>query len=239
MKHRRITAVGVALFSVGAGLLTAGPASAAQVKTHVVVELNGSSVTSISMNVGDPDVTLMTHMDGKCLSAVEHAQNKSFGIAPSDDNSAVATLAPSLGYSGLECTSPPQSWTVHAVANGDATLRFDPVVTDNGSGLQKQMAGTSVQVHVGQGGIPNPPGHENPAAPAVTNAHVPHGSALADTCKAHYSGAKNWHGRLIKDVAHWARDNGYNKTKDTYSDIAWSNLVTGYVDSLCNSPATT
>ena len=170
---------------------------------------------------------------------VEHAQNKSFGIAPSDDNSAVATLAPSLGYSGLECTSPAQSWTVHAVANGDATLRFDTVVTDNGGGLQNQMAGTSVQVHVGEGGIPNPPGSTNPAAPAVANAHVPHGSAWADTCKAHYSGAKNWHGLLIKAVAHWARDNGYNKTKDTYSDTAWSILAIGFVDSLCNSSPTT
>lgn len=239
MNHPRAAVMGLALAAVSTGVLTAVPAAASQVKTHVVVELNGTSVSSISMNVGDPDVTLTTHMDGKCLSAVEHAQNKTFGIAPSDDNSAVATLAPSLGYSGLSCESQPQSWTVHAVANGDATLRFDPVVTDNGSGLQNQMAGTSVQVHVGQGGIPNPPGSTNPAAPAVANAHVPHGSPQAATCQAHYSGAKNWHGRLIKDVAHWARDNGYNKTKDTYSDTAWSALVIGYVDSVCNAPAVT
>lgn len=238
MNHPRVAAVGLALAALTTSVLTALPAAAGQVKTHVVVELDGTSVSAITMTAGDT-VTLLTHMDGRCLKAVEHAQNKSFGIAPSDDNSAVATLAPSLGYSGLECDSPAQSWTVHAVTNGDATLRFDPVVSDNVNGLQNQMAGTSVQVHVGQGGIPDPSGHANPAAPAVANAHVPHGSTLAGTCKDHYSGARNWHGRLIKDVAHWARVNGYNKTKDTYSDIAWSNLVTGYVDSVCNAPATT
>lgn len=239
MNHHRLAAVGVAATALAAGLLGAGTASAAQVKTHVVVDLNGSPVSSISFNtVSDPPITLTTTMDGHCLSAFEHANNKTFGIAPSIDAPAVASVSPTLGYSGLTCTSLPQTWTVTPLAVGDSTLHFDPVVTDNSNGLQNQMAGASVQVHVGTGGIVNPPGFANPAAPAVANAHVPHGSTLADTCKnVHYAGAKNWHGLLIKDVAHWARDNGYNKTKNNYSQTDWDNLVTGFVDTLCNTPA--
>lgn len=239
MRQHRLAATGAAVTALAAGLLAAGPANAAQVKTHVIVELNGSPVSSVSLNVGDPDITLTTQMDDHCLSAFEHANNKTFGIAPSVDAASVATLGPALGYSGLTCSSPAQTWTVHAVANGDTTLHFDPVVTDNGNGLQNQMAGASVQVHVGTGGIVNPPGHERPAAPAVANAHVPHGSTLATTCQnTHFAGAKNWHGQLIKDVAHWARDNGYNKTKNTYADDVWITMVTSYVDSLCNSAPT-
>jgi len=238
--NRHFAASAGALAAVASVVLLAQPASAAKVKTHVVVELNGSPVSSISMNVGDPDITLTTHMDGNCLSAFEHANNKTFGIAPSDDAPSVATLAPSLGYSGLTCNSADQSWTVHAVANGDATLHWLPVVTDNGNGLQNQMGGASVTVHVGSGGIVNPPGHGRPAAPAVANAHVPHGSAWADKCQAHYSGAKNWHGRLIKDIAHWARDEHLNKTKDSYAtDDLWAAFVEAHVDALCNSAPTT
>jgi hypothetical protein len=243
MKRHRSVAISMVIAAAGAGLLVAAPASAAQIKTHIIVDLNGSPVSSISMTVGGADVTLTTHMDGKCLSAFAHANDKTFGIAPSVDAPSVATLAPSLGYPGLTCESTSQSWNVHAVGNGDTTLRFAPVAnnngTDNGTGLQKQMAGASVQVHVGTGGVDNPPGHGLPAAPAVTNSHVPKGSALADACKAHYSDAKNWHGLLIKEIAKWARDNHYNRLKHTYSEAAWMTLVTTKVDSVCNSAPTT
>lgn len=223
----------VAVAAVMAVTLGVMPASAAKVKTHLIVELTGAPVTDVSLDVGDPDVTLTTHLDDNCLSAFEHANDKTYGVAVKVDATSVATAAPGTGYSGQDCNSV-QSWTIHAVANGDTTVYFDPVVTDNGQGLQNQMAGARVQVHVGTGGIVNPPGFELPAAPAIANAHVPHGSDLAGQCKDAYDGAKNWHGLLIHDVAKWARDNHYNRLKHTFTPNDWNTLVITEVDSLCS-----
>ena len=242
--NRRLATFGLSCVATASMALVAEPASAAQVKTHVVVEKVGTAVSSLNLTVGDV-VQLTTHMDGKCLSAVAHAKDKSFGIAPSVDAPSVASLTPTLGYAGLNCDSPDQTWTVTALSNGDTTLYWTPVVTDNspennnGTGLQGQMGGAAVQVHVGTGGTENPPGHGFPAAPAVANSHVPRGSDLAGACKTHYSDAKNWHGLLIKEIAKWARDGHYNKLKHTYNEADWLALVTGKVDAVCHSAATT
>lgn len=231
MKLRGIATVGVALGT--AVSLAALPASAAKVKTYIVVEQNGSAVTDVNMNVGDPDVVLVTHLDDNCLSAFEHANDKTYGVARTVDAPSVATVSPSTPYTGQDCNDT-QSWTVHAVANGDTTVHFDPVVTENGNGLQQQVGGTSVQVHVGTGGIVNPPGFKRPAAPAIANAHLRPHSADADACKAHYDGANNWRGQVDKAVARWAHENGYNKLKHTFDETYWNNLVMTEVDDLCS-----
>jgi hypothetical protein len=84
---------------------------------------------------------------------------------------------------------------------------------------------------------PNPDGHSRPAAPAVANAYV--GSDPAEAaCKAAYGGAHNWHGHLIRDVAHWAATNHLGKAKNDLTrfptDNDWITFVQTEVNTLCS-----
>jgi len=228
-------AIGLAVVASAAGVAPA--AFAAQVKTHIVVTQNGAAATSPITLVSPNSVsaTVTVGLDGNCLEAFGHDNNQTFGIAAVSDNAAVATVAPD-SWPGLHCGQT-HDFVITGHSDGSATISFDAVAN---TGLQKQTAGKSFTVNVSGFGTPNPTpnpeGHGKPAPPAVANAHVPHGSALADTCKAHYAGAKNWHGLLIRDIAKWARDNKLNQNKDSYSDNDWLAMITAHVDALCASP---
>ena len=231
MISRRFATAGIAAVAVGAGL-AAVPASAAQVKTHVTVSPSGPfTLTNPSSLIQIVTVGL----DSNCLSALGHGQT--FGIAASTDNGAVATVSPA-SFGGLQCGQT-HDFTITGVGDGGATIRFDAVAKP---GLQKQTAGQSVNVTVtGFGTVnppPNPDGHERPAAPAVTNAYVKSDSAEADACKAAYDGAKNWHGRLIRDVAKWAASNHLGKAKNDETrfptDNDWIVYVQAQVNLFCS-----
>lgn len=208
MRAHRTVVIGASAAAVAAALLVASPASAAQVKTHVTVSPSGPFTLT---NPGSLTQVVTVGLDSNCLTALGNGQ--SFGIAASTDNSAVATVTPpSVG--GLQCGQT-HDFTITGVGDGGATIRFDAVAKP---GLQKQTVGQSVNVTVSGFGTSNPPsnppGHNRPAAPAVTNAYVNSDDAQAAACKAAYDGAHNWRGQLIHAVAKWAATNHLGKAKN-------------------------
>lgn len=234
MKKARY-AVCVVAVGATAVALTASPALAARVKSHLVVEQAGVDITgsTITLSQSSPDTDVTTHLDGRCSKVFENAADKTFGVTATPDASNVQVQTPN--YSGQKCDST-QTWHLHAVGgNGFVTIQFDPVTTE--TGLQNQMGPAQITVEVtgfGDGNGDNPPGHKRPAAPAVANVHVPPGSDLADQCKAHYGGVHNWRGLFMKDIITWSRANHLNKVKQTYSsDDAWAQFVDEHVDGLC------
>jgi hypothetical protein len=223
--------------------LSASPALAARVKTHLVVEQSGVDVTSqtIQLDNVNTDTDLTTHLEqGTCLKVFENASDKTYGVTATPDKAGVVEIQ-TPNYSGQDCDSHSvQTWHLHAVGGGTITLQFDPVTTQ--TGLQNQMGPAHVTVEVtgfdnGDDGD-NPPGHKRPAAPAVANVHAPHGSDVAAKCQAHYGGAKNWRGLFMRDITKWARANDLNKLKKTFSsDDAWATFVDTHVDTeVCTPP---
>ena len=233
---RAVTTCGIALGTLASVALVATPASA-KVKTHMIISHAGTPVTATIelTNVNNTYVVDAT-MDDDCVQAFQ-GHNQSFGIAVGNDLPAVATVDPTSVAGGLQCDDS-QSFTIHAVGDGTTTLRFDPVT--NAPGLQNQMAGQSVTVHVtGFGTVDppeDPPGHHRPAAPAVANAYVVHGSSKAESCQDAYGGVKSWHGKLLHEIAQWARDEKkLGNGKQTFpSDDAWISFVQDKVDELCS-----
>ena len=231
MIQRRFAAAGVAAVALAAGLSAAAPASAGQVKTHVTVSPSGPFTLT---NPGSLTQIVTVGLDGNCLTALGTGQ--SFGIAASTDNAAVATVSPT-SWPGLQCGQT-HDFTITGVGDGGATVRFDAVAKP---GLQKQTAGQSVGVTVTGFGTVNPPpdpeGHSRPAAPAVANAYISD-DAQAAKCQAAYDGAKNWHGRLIRDVAKWAAENHLGKAKNDLqqypTDNDWIVHVRTQVDVFCS-----
>src|SRR3954447_14956244 len=102
--------------------LAAAPASAAKVKTHVVVTQGGNPVSSpVALASPSPlSSTVDVGLDGNCLQALQNHQT--YGIAASTDNSAVATVSPA-SYNSMQCgdTHP---FVITAVGDGSATIRF-------------------------------------------------------------------------------------------------------------------
>jgi hypothetical protein len=228
MNRYRLAATGVAVAALAAGVVTAVPASAAHVKTHVTVSPSGP----FTLTNPSPLTQIVTvGLDSNCVNAFQHGQ--SFGIAASTDNSVVATVSPA-SFGPLQCGET-HDFTVTGVGDGGATIHFDAVATP---GLQGQTAGQSVNVTVSGFGTPNPPpnpdGHGRPAAPAVTNAYVKANDSVATTCQAAYGGGHNWHGRLIRDVAKWAAANHLNQAKNSMSDNDWITMVQTEVNTLCS-----
>jgi len=231
MSQHRLAAVGVAVATATAGVFAAGAASAAQVKTHVTVSPGGPFTLT---NPGSLTQIVTVGLDSNCLNALGNGQT--FGIAASTDNSAVATVSPA-SFSGLQCGQT-HDFTITGVGDGGATIHFDAVAKP---GLQKQTAGQSANVTVtGFGTVnppPNPGGHSRPGAPAVANAYIS-SDVQAAACKTAYDGAKNWHGRLIRDVAHWAAENHLGKAKNDTTrfptDNDWITYVQTEVNTLCS-----
>jgi hypothetical protein len=233
MKHHRLAAAGVAVATVTASLLAAGPASAGKIKTHVTVAPSGPFTLT---GPGAPTQVVTVGLDSDCLQAL--STGNSFSIAASTDNPAVATVSPA-SFGPMQCgdTHP---FTIMGIGDGGATIHFDAVTKP---GLQKQTAGGSVNVTVTGFGTQNPPpnpdGHSRPAAPAVTNAYLRVDTAEAGVCKAAYGGGHNWHGRLMKDVAKWAATNHLGKAKNDETrfpnDNDWINYVKAEVQSLCST----
>lgn len=228
MKHHRLAAAGVAIAAIGAGLLTATPASAGKIKTFVVVTQPGPF--AFDGQNGPTFVTVQVGLDeDSCLHAFTGGQ--SYTIAAKTDNAAVATVSPSV--SGvLQCgdTAP---FTITGVGNGGATIQFDAV---SSPGLQSQVTNAHVQITAqkfGTSPVPNPDGHVRPGAPAVANGFLRANPDQAETCKTFYD-TKHWHGQLIRAVAKWAADNHLGKAKQSMSDNDWMTKVENEVIDLCS-----
>jgi hypothetical protein len=229
---RVLAAYGVALGAVASVSLVAVPASAGNVKTHVLVTMNGQPVTgpvTVDANAAAPVVTVS--LDDGCLSAFN---NKAFGYTTSTDNPSAVTVDPTF-RSGLYCPGT-TTFSLIGHANGSATIRFD---VDAPNGLQGQAPGASITataINYSTNGGGNPPGHERPAAPAVTNGFL-NTQSQKDACMAAYDGAKNWHGQLIRAVAKWAAANHLGKAKDDVqqypTDNDWIAHVQAEVNTLC------
>lgn len=227
-QHRLVAAVLAATATIAAGVLSAAPASAAKVKTFVVVTPPGpfafdglSGPTTQNVQVGLDEQS--------CLHAFTGGQ--SYTIAAKSDNSAVATVSPSV--SGVLNCGDTAPFTITGVGNGGATIQFDAV---SSPGLQSQVTNAHVSVtaqHFGTTPVPDPEGHARPAAPAVANGFLRATPAQADTCKAFY-GTKQWRGQLIHDVAKWAATNHLGKAKQTMSDDDWMTMVENEVIDLCS-----
>jgi hypothetical protein len=210
-----------------------GVASAGTV-SHLLVT---SPSTPISITYsGSHDVTVTLKLDNNCPTVFGN-QGQDYGIAAVSDAPAVATVSPA-SRSGLTCSTV-SSFVITGVANGGATVRFDPVAKNRG--LQKKLAGVSVNVTVsgfptdGNGG--NPPGHKRPAAPAVANAYLTN-PALVSACKTAYAtSGHHWRGALIRTVAKWSATNHLSTKKDNTSiyptDNDWIQFVQAKVNTLC------
>lgn len=232
---RRPHAIGVvggltATLVVGsAGIATAGTVSHLQVT---------SPATPITIDYSGPHaVTIALKLDNNCPVVFSNPEAQDYGIAAVSDAPGVATVSPA-SVSGLKCSTV-SSFVVTAVANGGATVRFDPIAKNRG--LQKKLAGVSVNVTVtnfptdGNGG--NPPGHKRPAAPAVANAYLTN-PALVSACKTAYATAgHHWRGALIRTVARWSATNHLSSKKDNTSiyltDNDWIQFVQAKVNTLC------
>lgn len=230
MKDHRLAAVGIAIATVGATVLAAGPALAGQghVKTFVAVDPPGPFLFD---GVSGPTTQLVTvGLDPvSCLQPFSGGQ--SYTIVAKSDNTDVATV-PTAPSAALQCGQS-TTVTITGVGNGGATIEFDAVSTP---GLQGQIKNAQVQVtgqHFTTDGGPNPDGHAKPAAPAVANGLLRADPDQAGTCQTHY-GTHNWHGQLIHAVAKWAAQHHYGKLKNSMGEDEWMTLVENEVISLCS-----
>lgn len=238
MKNVRTAACIAAAGAAAAMTLSLTPASAAMVKSHVIVSQGGSPVTSvIELTKAAPTTTVTATLDDNCLTVFDNKNNKqTFDIAAGVDVPGTVTVTPASN-APMTCGDS-KTFTLTAIANVDkATVRFDAVAAE--PGLQKQIAGASVQVRATgfdvTGGDPQP-GHVPPAAPAVANSFVRANSDVAGTCQAHFDGAKSWHGKLAKAIARWAHEHHYNgPARQAIGDNSWILMVDDQVTATCTT----
>lgn len=222
-----------------AALALAGAGSAqAAIESSLV-----ASPTSVSVQVGGgQDVNVK--LDAGCPNAL--GTGLTYSVAVGTFNSAVVSVSgTSADY---HCAASGATFHFTGIACGTTSVRFDPVVSNNGGqnpkGIQNKLGGTTVPVTVTDPLDPNcsnsppPVGGGRPAAPAVTNAYLRASSAAYnDACKAAFGDKANWHGQLIQKITKWMPKPESVKDDLTQfpTDASWINYVTAQVDIFCGA----